>query len=55
MKTIIYYLFLLNNSFDSAIASFKDASASSVNWFVDVTMFKYGFCDVVKYEIKLAH
>ena len=54
MKIIIYYLFWLNNAFDSAIASFKDASASSVNWFVDVTMFKYGFCDVVKYEIKLA-
>ena len=54
MKTTIYYLFLLNNSFDSAIASFKDASASSVNWFVDVTIFKYGFCEVVKNETKLA-
>ena len=51
IKVIIYFK---NNSFDSAIASFKEVSASSVNWFVDCTIFRYGFCDVVKYEIKLA-
>ena len=39
---------------DSAIISFKDVSASSVNCLVDSTIWIYGFCDVDKYVSKLA-
>ena len=32
--------------------SFKEASASSVNWFVEPTISAYGFLDVEMYETK---
>ncbi len=53
METIPYLVFA-KVSFVSLIISFNEASASSVNWFVEVTISAYGFLDVLMYEIKLA-
>jgi len=48
------YFCFKKRSLDSAIISFKEASASSVNCFVEPTISRYGFCDVDRYETKLA-
>ena len=50
----LLFIYARNAAFASTIASFNAASASSVNWSVDVTVSIYDFLDVFKYFNKLA-
>ena len=54
VEKISIYLLWAKIAFDSAIHSFNEASASSVNWLVLVTIPIYGFCDVAKNFNKVA-